>query len=69
MDIKITGHRVLYSKSIAGRGITSLTSWLVTAMPVYYINTLIEYLTVILEYIDLFQFINRVQPTFGWAHP
>ena len=34
VDIKITGYRVLYSKSIAGRGIARLISWLGTAGPV-----------------------------------
>ena len=32
--IEITGHRALYSKSIAGRGIARLISWLGTAGPV-----------------------------------
>ena len=30
VDIEITGYSVLYSKSIAGRGIASLISWLDT---------------------------------------
>ena len=51
------------SKSIAGRGVDRLISWLGTAGPV---DCLIDRcLTVILEYIDLF---GRVQPTFGWAY-
>ena len=54
MGIEITGYRVLYNKSIAGRGIARFISWLGTAGPVDFI---IEYLTVILEYIDLFQFL------------
>ena len=33
-DIKIVGYRVLYSKSIAGRGIDRLISWWGTAGPV-----------------------------------
>ena len=34
VDIKITGYRVLYSKSIVGRGVVGLISWLGTAGPV-----------------------------------
>ena len=34
VDIEITGYRALYSKSIAGRGVARLTSWLGTAGPV-----------------------------------
>ena len=30
VDIKITGYRVLYSKSIAGRGVARLLSWVGT---------------------------------------
>ena len=33
-NIEIIGYRVLYSKSIAGRGIARLISWLGTAGPV-----------------------------------
>ena len=33
-DIEITGYRAIYSKSIAGRGIARLISWLSTAGPV-----------------------------------
>ena len=47
MDIEITGYRVLYSESIAGRGIAMLISWLGTAGPVDYFNRVFE------EYIDL----------------
>ena len=36
MDIKITEYRVLYSKSIAGRGIATFISWSGTAGPVDY---------------------------------
>ena len=66
VGIEITRHRALYSKSIAGRGVVRLISWLaqqgqLTAL----IN---QCLTVILEYIDLLIFIGRVQPTFGWAY-
>ena len=38
VDIKITGYRALYSKSIAGRGVARLISWLGTAGPVYCFN-------------------------------
>ena len=34
VDIEITGHRALYSKSIAARGVARLISWLGTAGPV-----------------------------------
>ena len=33
VDIEITGYRVLYSKSIAYRGIATLISWSGTARP------------------------------------
>ena len=51
--IEITGYRALYSKSIAGRGVARLISWCTQQGK---LTALIEYLTVILEYIDLFQF-------------
>ena len=54
-DIEITGYRAIYSKSIAGRGIARLISWLGTAGPVDCFN--ISCLTVILEYIDLFKYL------------
>ena len=38
VDIQIPGYRVLYSKSIAGRGIARLISWLGTAGPVECFN-------------------------------
>ena len=76
VDTEITGHRVLYSKlllfiyrvlfseSIASRGIARLISWLGTAGQ---LTALIEYLTVIiLESIsNLSIFIGTVQATFG----
>ena len=34
VDIEITGYKVLYTKSIAGRNLASLISWLGTAGPV-----------------------------------
>ena len=51
MDIEITGYRVLYCESIAGRGVAKLVSWLGTAGPVDCFNRVFE------EYIDLFQFL------------
>ena len=38
MDIEITGYRALYSKSIIGRGVVRLISWLGTAGPVNCFN-------------------------------
>ena len=64
VDIEITGCRALYSKSIAGRGVARQQGQL---------TTLIEYLTIILEYINLFQFLLTghsqllVEPTLGYA--
>ena len=51
VDIEITGYRVLYGKSIAGRGVARLISWFDTAEPVDCINRVSE------EYIDL-QYFN-----------
>ena len=63
VNIEITGYRALYSKSIAGRGVARLVSWLGTQGQ---LTALInQCLTVILEYINLF---GRLQPTFGCAH-
>ena len=59
VDIEITGYRALYSKSIAGRGIARQQGQL---------TTLIEYLTIILEYIDLFQFFWQGTAKF-WLGP
>ena len=42
VDIEITGYRVLYSKSIAGRGVARLISWLSTAGPVDCLNKLVS---------------------------
>ena len=50
VDVKITGYRVLCSKSIAGRGITILISWFGTAGLVDCFNRVFE------EYVDLLQF-------------
>ena len=49
VDIEITGYRVLYSKSIAGRSIAILISWSGTAGLVDCFNRVFE------EYIDPFQ--------------
>ena len=38
VDIEITGHRALYSKCIADRGIARLINWLGTAGPVNRFN-------------------------------
>ena len=54
VDIKITGYRVLYSKSIAGRGIAIFISWSGTAELVNCSN---KYLKNILIF---FNFIGRV---------
>ena len=42
VDIEITGYRALYSKSIAGRGIARLISWLDTAGTVDCFNKLVS---------------------------
>ena len=65
VDIKITGYRVLYSKSIAGRGIARCISWLGTAGPVNCFNKSVS--DCYIRVIHLI-FICRVQPTFGWAY-
>ena len=59
--IEITGHRVLYSKSIAGRGIARLISWLGTAGPVDCFNKSVPdcYIRVY-RYFKIF--IGKVQP-------
>ena len=77
VDIEITGYRVLYSKlsllfiyrvlfseSIAGRGIARLTSWLGTAEPVDCFNRAFDCYN-IRVHIQSFIFIGRVQATFG----
>ena len=38
VDIEITGYRALYTKSIVGRGIAGLISWLDTVGPVECFN-------------------------------
>ena len=50
VDIEITGCRILYSKSIADRGIARLIKFSQQGQ----LTALIECLTVILEYIDLY---------------
>ena len=66
VDIEITGYRALYSKSIAGRGEARLISWLGTAGTVDCFNKSVSdcYIRVYRS----FNFIGRVQPTFGWAY-
>ena len=51
VDIEITGYRVLYGKSIAGRGVAGLISWFSTVEPVDCFNRVFE------KYINLFQFL------------
>ena len=60
VNIEITGHRVLYNKSIAGRGVARLIIWLGTAGPVDCFNKSMSD-----HYIRVYQsfiFIGRVQP-------
>ena len=66
-DIEITGYRAIYSKSIAGRGIARLISWLGTAGLVDCFNISVSdcYIRV---YRSFKIFFGRVQPTFGWAY-
>ena len=63
MDIEFTGHRVLYSESIAGRGVAILISSSGTSGPVDCFNRIYE------EYSDFFQFllVARVQTTLSYA--
>ena len=61
MNIKITGYRLLYRKSIAGRDVDILISWLGTAVLVDCFNRVFK------EYINLSIFISRVQTTLGYA--
>ena len=64
VDIEITGYRALYSKINVGRDVARFIK--VGLAQQGRLTALIDYLTVILEFIDLF---GRVQPTFGWALP
>ena len=57
MDIEITGYRVLYSKSIAGRGIARLICWLDTAGPCMQLTALID---------RVFDCYIRVYQSFYW---
>ena len=54
VDIEITGCRVLYSVSIASRDVARLISWCTQQGQLI---ASIECLTLILEYIDVFQFL------------
>ena len=78
MDIEITGYRVLYSKllllfiyrvlfseSIAGRGVARLISWLGTAGPVDCFNRVFYCYNILKCISNLSIFIGRVQATFG----
>ena len=42
VDIEITGYRVLYSESIADRGVARLISWLSTVGPVDCFNKVFD---------------------------
>ena len=53
MDIKITGYRMLYSESIAGKGIARLIGWVQQGR----LTALIEYLRSILIF---FNFVGKV---------
>ena len=48
MDIEITGYRVLYYESIAGRGVAKLISWVQQGQ----LTALIEYLKSILIFFN-----------------
>ena len=63
MVIEFTGHSVLYSESIAGRGVAILISSSGIAGPVDCFNRIYE------EYSDFFQFllVARVQTTLSYA--
>ena len=67
VNIEITECRVLYSKSIAGRGVARLTSWLGAAGTIDCFNRVFD--CYIIVYPSFSIFIGRVQPAFGWAHP
>ena len=54
-DIKITGYRAIYSKSIAGRCIARLIRWL--GQQGQLTASINQCMTVILEYIDLLKYI------------
>ena len=67
VDIEITGYKALYSKSIAGRGVAGLISWLGTAGPVDFSNKSVSDC-----YIRVYRYFGRVQPilvgpTLGYA--
>ena len=63
VDTEITGYRALYNKSIAGRGVARLISWLGTAGSVNCFNKSASDC-----YIRVYRFFGRVQSTFGWAY-
>ena len=67
-DIKITGNRAIYSKSIAGRGIARFISWLGIAGPVDCFNKSVSdcYIRVYRSFKNNIYWL--VQPTFGWAY-
>ena len=65
LKLQITGYRVLYSESIAGRGIARLISWLDTARQIDCFNR-VYFDCYIRVYQSFSSFISKVQPTFGW---
>ena len=70
VDIEITGYRALYSKSIAGKGVARLISWLGTAGPSDCINRLFDcYIRVYRSFQFLLVGYSQllVEPTLGYA--
>ena len=70
VDIKITGYRVLFSESIAGRGVARLLiSWLGIAGPIDCINRVFDcYIRVYLfQFLLIWYSQLLVGPTFGYA--
>ena len=63
VNIKITGYRALYSKSIADGGVAGLINWLSTAGLVDCFNKSVSDC-----YIRVSRSFGRLQPTFGWAY-
>ena len=63
VDIKITGYRALYNKSIVGRGVTRFISWLGTALPVDCFNKSVSDC-----YIRVYRSFWQGTAKFGWAY-
>ena len=68
VDIEITGYRALYSKSIVGRGVTRLISWLDTAGPLDCFNKSLSdsYISVYRSFLAGYSQL-LVEPTLGYA--